>query len=578
MLPPTPTTSGYATPVATVFHPAEDSDGGADDDDSDFPLLPELPEETESLFEDLRSLQASAEKKGNICFRLPSGQEEFSFEFLFSSKEIKRLSHATKVTTSRDVIHRTVAPEHIAALNRRLDLGPESYAEVLTALKERYDSLEAAAATTPHQYYCIYLNDAILKKRTGNEKTVAKLRIHRGLLEARIPYFAALFRSGMKDSDSKSGVLYSDAIPNPEALKAVAKWCYHVFEESNAGEKCEEWAEVDEKEKEKGKEKEKKFSKLPPPRVKVKSQPPPKVVELIHTAVAADYLSATKLLRFSLREVEAECHGFTCRGYRCADNIPTFLNTLSKYPAIHDAAASMHEKALSLLARPDSVSRMWKRGLVMCHDEVLEDLVLQIQAALLTGNSELAFKWVLAIVKLKSRIAASNVKDRWERLLLAPLMESVIFQITIKLEDGYLKRRVERLYDGAGIWGFERQAIEETISKMVAKVSPENARLLWKGLWNMLAVEPIIKARDRVGDWWNTWWITLAVDGYFEYWDQDDRDFLASELDIDAKDLQGTPFKVRGLDKGIRGMPVNRGKTKWELRNETRRASRRSLS
>jgi hypothetical protein len=298
----------------------------------------------------------------------------------------------------------------------------------------------------------------------------------RSLLLKKIPYYTALFTSTFGDSTNDSGNLFTDCVPS---LTGVIAYCH--------------------------------------------SQPlPQNVAELVNTAVAADFLSAPDLLAACEQALEKQCHGFKCTCRSCADAVGPLLA----------APDGVRKREVALLARVGCTEKLWKRPLVEAADGVLAEVVAKVRERIeREGSTEAVDRWV-EVGRLRGRVQGSRIRSRWEGALICPVMEAVVERVTEALGDGVLAARMREA-------GFEKAAMEELVLRVASGVGMTSFRRVWRALGVMEEAEAVMSAREIVIGWARNWWISLAVDGFFADWTEEEREKLAVELGVAVDDLRG---------------------------------------
>jgi len=197
---------------------------------------------------------------------------------------------------------------------------------------------------------------------------------------------------------------------------------------------------------------------------------------------------------------------------------------------------------------------MWNHPLIVLPDGVLERLVETAEEQVSDGGSEGAYKMFLSISKLARKVKTSPMKARWEEMLLRPVTNVCARVAATGLGDGYLAGRVRRLQK---FTSFEKRAVGEFLECIAGTVTRRNANTLWLGFSTMADSGEVRKARELMRKWWKMEWSSIAADGGFMEWKDEERSRLAGELRIAVEDLG-----VNKEPRAVRGGSASRG-ARW---------------
>jgi len=459
------------------------------------------------LIPDLSRLQTSAPRTGDLCFRLPSAEEVYSHTILFFPGTIDELSSPTGETDARGLEVWNIPPKKEGTFRQVL----------------RLENVNAVIRTLQEHYRLGGGGYKIVVKNPATSAVEGTFYVHRALLGERVPYFGTLFSSGFGDSAAAEGVLWSDTVTAP-AAEMLQKWCYLAPEllQLPAAASCadEDVAET------------------------------PTVETLLDTAVAADFLATPDLQNYCLSALRMRAHNFTCQGVRCTDAVPRILAGVHCRPQLERIAGDLYSSALALLAQMGSIQKMWKRRVIELPDKVLTELVDAVAEGV--GDSQSAFRCFLTVSKLRSKVAASKMKARWEEVLLLPLLGRAAGVAAAGLRDGYLASQVQKLRQVK----FERAAVEEMVLAVADAVKEGNCGCVYEGLLGMSENEEVVRrARGKVQMWLRRNWLSFSVveGNVFEReWKEDMVVRLAGELGVEKEDLLGNRRKGRGKGGQLR--------------------------
>ncbi|KAF8249527.1 hypothetical protein K440DRAFT_660018 [Wilcoxina mikolae CBS 423.85] len=448
------------------------------------------PDSPSGLIPDLTRFQSSAPLTGDLCFRLPSGEEVYSHTILFFPDTINDLSSPTAETDSRGLRVRTIPPENVPPFQRTVQL-----ADIDTVIQ----TLQAHHRRGTGGF-------EIVVKNPATETVEGTFHVHRTLLKERIPYFSALFSGGYKDSTSSSGVLWSDTV-TLKAAEVVKAWCYLSFP----------------------------FGKLLE-----------EVETILDTAVAADFLSIPDLQNWCFSQLhKLAVHGGD--GSITDDILPRIISGLYTRPQLERGAGGLYTTALRQLAQMGCIPKLWKRRVIELPDDVLEELVAAVTQEV-GDSSQSAFRLFLTVSQLRRKVGGSKVRDRWEEKLVVPLMRCAAGVAARGLGDGYFADRVRRL---GRVVGFERAAVEEMVLAVAEEVGEGNCAVIYEGLVRMPEGEEVVRrAREVVGAWLKRNWLSMSVverNVFEREWKGEMVERLAGELGVEREDLLGNRRRRRGV-------------------------------
>ncbi|KAF8533332.1 hypothetical protein BDD12DRAFT_914183 [Trichophaea hybrida] len=450
------------------------------------------------LIPDLARLQASAPLTGDLCFRLPSGEEVYSHTILFPADTINDLSSPTAETDSRGLQVRNVPTEKVNAFQRIIQLA----------------DIDSVIHTIQTHHRCSSGGFQIIVKNPATETVEGTFHVHRTLLKERIPYFSALFSGGYKDSASSSGVLWSDTV-TVAAAEVLKSWC-SLSSEFLQGDATTS------------------------------------VETILDTAVAADFLSIPDLQNWCFSTLHKRAVHDDSNS--TDDILPRILSGLRHRPQLdRGKGGRLYTTALTQLAQMECIPKLWKRRVIELPDPVLEELIDAVMQEV--GESKSAFRLFLTVSQLRRKVVGSKVQDRWEEKLVVPLLRCAAGVAARGLGDGYFSDRVRRL---GRVVGFERSAVEEMVLAIAEEVGEGNCAVVYEGLVRMPEEEEAVRrAREVVGAWLKRNWLSMSVvegNVFQREWNEEMVERLAEELGVEKEDLGAKREDLLGNRRSRRGV------------------------
>ncbi|KAI5843680.1 hypothetical protein BZA05DRAFT_410332 [Tricharina praecox] len=440
---------------------------------------------------------------GDLCVELQPDVFTYTHRVLFGTD---KLVVATGKLCPRGLeIHHPSASGGETALKRLqiATIAPGDYPQIVDALTQH--ALETRDFT-------------LVVRASDSEKVLDRIRVHRGLLAARIPYFRSLFSGGFKDSLGDEATLRDDVV-TASAARRVAAWCALDFDTAALGLGS--------------------------------------VKEALELAVAADFLCADDLWAFALASAWSSMPLWLVKCDVCAVSIPAFLEGVEASPVLKERLQEGVQACLRILATPEGV-RVWKRPLISMSDAILKRLVATAEEYLAEQGSKNAYRMFLFVSELAAKVKTSPLKTRWEEMLLHPVSTACARVAAAELGDRYLVRLVKRVHKL--VVCRDKSVVDEFLQCVAGTVERRNVKVLLFGLADVTLPdsEAVEKAREIVLKWLKKEWLSIAVDGGFAEWEAEEREYLASKLGIAVEDL-GVTARARRVGRGHSS--GSRGKT-----------------